>query len=180
MPADLPGRAWRRLTYPAGPGVGCPTRWALTHPGASGRPGGRPEGLSAGEAGLAWGEQPGLEQAAQVLVRDALRQRDELRRGPVPVPVLRRPAAQHGEERTVTDPVAQDLQRHGAPVVGRRAEDVRRAAGVAGRRRPQVLVGGGRRVQPVEELLGRAPAGVLRPEPLRVRREALVEPDVLP
>ena len=74
---------------------------------------------------------------------------------------------------------AQRLQRHRAAFVHRVVEQVRRAR-VADRELPERIVGREPQVVVEERLLHCRRALVLGPQPLRVRREAFVEPHVLP
>ncbi len=90
----------------------------------------------------------------------------------------RGPLLQQLEERTVTDLEPQRVQGHRTPVVDRTVEDVVRTR-VGDHERPERVVGRDRRDVVVDLLRGPS-ALVLGPEPLHVRREALVEPDVAP
>ena len=87
--------------------------------------------------------------------------------------------AQDGEEVVVTDGEPQLVQRHGPAGVDREVEH-EVAARVADDDVPEGVVGRDHAVEEVEDLLRGGGALVLLPQPLGVRREALVEPDVLP
>ena len=139
------------------------------------RPGSTP---TSGGRWFGVGEQPGVEEPAELLPGHPLGQVDEVARGGVAVAVPGCPLPDQPEEVAVTDLLPQRLQGHRAAVVHRAVED----AGDAGSRRrraPQVAV---LRlcVQLVELLGGGDSAVVLGPQPLGVGCPTLVQPDVRP
>src|SRR2546421_5704794 len=148
-------------------------RSAATLPGSP-----RPARRRSRVRGLALAVQPGPEKAGQGTPGDVLGQRLELRGRPGAEPLRGRPTAQDRGERALPDGHPQRLQRHRAALVHRLAEQPARPR-VAGRRMPD-RAGVRRRVHPVEVLRDGTPADVFVPQPLGVRREALVQPDVAP
>ena len=121
-----------------------------------------------------------VEELVEVLARDPLGQRDELRRSSRCRPRAGSPSgAGSGRSRRRRPRAA---ARAGSSRRGSRPAKSKRSSGPGIADRPATRTGrpAGTAVGEVEDLLRRAEALVLAPQPLGVGREALVEPDVLP
>src|SRR5215217_3923488 len=122
------------------------------------------------------GEEPVVEERREVAPGDLVGQRDEVRRRLRRAAVVGDPALQQREERGVADLAAQGVEHDGTAVVALEAEQLRRIAGAPGR----ITAALARRQDPAGGRVQVDETGVVEPQPLPVRRERLVEPEVLP